>query len=210
MLEVVPAIIANTPEELKEAIAKLEGKTQRASIDIMDGIFVSDTTTGWHNEISKLNTKINLEIHLMVQEPGEWISNWLSNSQISSISLQAESQGNLKKLLQQIRSIGKRAGLVLNPDTEIESAVPYLDIIDYIQFMAVYPGQYGAPFVKKVIPKIAEFHSKYPDIPIAVDGGITPETAPKVKEVGATILISGSYIMKSDNIKEAINNLLNA
>jgi len=208
VIEIIPAIIANTPEELRNAIAKLEGKTKRASVDIMDGIFVPAKTVG-PQEILDIKTDLKLEAHLMVQDPENWVPKLLETD-IESISIQIESEGDIKKLLQEIKDSRKKRRLVLNPDTEIDSAIPYLDLINAIQFMTVYPGKYGAPFVEKIIPKIKEFHSRYPDIPIAVDGGVNPETAPKLVTAGASILISGSYIIQSANIEEAINNLQSA
>ena len=76
--------------------------------------------------------------------------------------------------------------------------------------MTVTPGFYGSKFLPEVVDKISDFHKKYPDILIMADGGITPETAPALVRAGASALVLGSYIMKSQNVEEAIKNLKEA
>jgi ribulose-phosphate 3-epimerase len=98
-------------------------------------------------------------------------------------------------------------GLTLNPDTSIEELKPFLNLVDFIQFMTVRPGFQGRDFLYYVVKKIDFFHKLYPNILIAVDGGINPSTARESVAAGASILISGSFILKSGNVGKAIEQL---
>lgn len=80
-------------------------------------------------------------------------------------------------------------------------------MIDYVQFMTGHPGAYGRPFLTDMVEKILNFHDLYPDMPIAADIGMNPQTAQIVRGAGATIIVSGSYIMNSPDIAKAIQEL---
>ena len=115
-----------------------------------------------------------------------------------------------KRLKAQIHQNKKKAGIALNPETGTEKIEPYLKDVDFVQFMTVHPGFQGGQFVEEVVDKISAFHAKYPDIIIMCDGGITPETAPKLAGAGASLFVSGSYIVKSEVFGKAIDQLKEA
>jgi len=209
MIEIVPAIIAKTNDELVNLIKKLEPHTTRVSIDVMDGIFVPNKTVSGYEELPKIETTLAFDAHLMIQNPENQMADWLKTA-VDRFFIHVESSQDLRPALEQIRQDGKKAGIVLNPETSLEKAIEYIDYIDYIQFMTVQPGFYGGTFIEQVIPKISEFHASHPQIQIIVDGGIVPATAKLVKDAGASILISGSYVLNSPDITQAIKDLQDA
>jgi ribulose-phosphate 3-epimerase len=104
-----------------------------------------------------------------------------------------------------IKNLGKKSALALNPETEIEQISDYLDSLDQVLVMTVHPGFYGSPFLPEVMGKIEKLRQMKPELDIEVDGGIRPETIELVDEAGANLFVSGSYLIKSDNILDRIN-----
>lgn len=143
----------------------------------------------------------------MVMHPAEYIPQWLLNTQADRFFIHAEAEGNLSDLFLSIKSQGKQAGIVLNPETPTGSVLEYLPAIDYIQFMTVHPGGQHRPFLYDLIDKISTFHDEYSDMPIAVDGGMNPETVHIAYSAGAQIIVSGSYVMNSTDPAKAIKEL---
>jgi len=154
--------------------------------------------------LDKLDTSLRFEVHLMVNDPIEYVENLLKTEKVDKYILHVESKGNLNNAITMIKDAGHEVGLSLNPQTSNEVLAEYLERIDFVQFMTVDPGFYGSPFVEDVLDKMTDFHYVHPHIPIQADGGINEKTAQKVVAAGAIILSAGSYIFKSDDIGEAI------
>jgi ribulose-phosphate 3-epimerase len=203
MIEIIPSILATTKEEFTEMVKKLEPYAQRAHLDILDGAFTPGKTILGYEEVQSFDTTLQFDVHLMVVHPAEYLPQWFK-TKADRIFIHAEAQGNLKELLLEIKGQGRKAGLVLNPETPIDSILECLPMVDYVQFMTVHPGSYGRPFLTDTVDKILNFHDTHPDIIIAVDGGMNPQTARLVIGAGAQIIISGSYIMNSSDIGKAI------
>jgi ribulose-phosphate 3-epimerase len=99
---------------------------------------------------------------------------------------------------------GNELVAALNPDTPLERIEPYRQSLDAVQFMTVQPGLQGQQFLSDVLPKVRRFHAQYPEMPIMVDGGITPTTAMVCAHAGASLAVSGSYILNASNTIAAI------
>lgn len=206
MTEIIPTIIADTFGELEKKIRAIEPHAAKAHIDIMDGLFVPHKTIDGPDEIDKLQTALELEIHLMVQKPENKIVRWLQ-TRAGKFIVHREST---KKFIDIINFVREKDGSIfacLNPETPSESLAEIINEIDGVQFMTVNPGSYGAKFLKEIVPKISDFHYFYPDMAIEVDGGITPATAPGCLTAGASIFAVGSYIFESKDIDQAIRKL---
>lgn len=145
MNKVIPAIIANSAEDLEKKLRIVELYVDRVHLDVMDGDFVPNKTVAGYEEISKLETKLNFDVHLMVNNPENQIYFWYQ-TKADRFLIHVESQADLKGLIDQIHSNNRMAGLVLNPDTPAEVIQEFVDDIDFVQFMTVDPGQYGADF----------------------------------------------------------------
>jgi len=118
-----------------------------------------------------------------------------------------ESCKDPKRIINLVRSKGKKIGFVLNPETPISLIKNFINDIDQVLIMTVNPGFYGSPFLPEMLEKIKELRNLKPEIEIEVDGGVTDKTVKLVDNAGANLFVSGSYIVKSDNVKGAIDTL---
>lgn len=210
MVEIVPAIIAKNFEELEQKIKSVEPYVIWVQLDVSDGRFTTMAT--WNNpeDIKRISTNLNLEAHLMISEPEKEIDRWIGSG-VKRILIHFESSEQLDSIIQKIKSAGLGVGVVLNLQTPIE----VLDKLnnpdsnlDVIQLMGISEiGYYGHPFNERVISKIFSLRAKYPNVKIAVDGGINKENAEKSAQVGIDILVAGSAIFGSQNVKKAIEEL---
>jgi ribulose-phosphate 3-epimerase len=207
MIEIIPAIIAKDFEELEKKIKLVEPYVKWAQLDVMDGKFAPEKSWDNPRELKNISTSLNLEAHLMVSEPEKEIEKWI-NSGVKKILIHIESTKNVHEIIKKIKGAGLKAGVVLNLETDVAKIEPFADSVDLVQFMAIAQiGYHGHPFDDKVIPKIIALRQKYPNVKIAVDGGINSETAQKTAQAGADILVAGSAIFAEGNIEKAINEL---
>ncbi len=193
----------------EESIKKLNyTKTNYIHIDVMDGLFVSDKqfTINEIKTLSNISMK-KLDIHLMVENPNNYIKE-LSNMKIEYITFHIEVDNNINNIISTIKEKDYKVGLAIKPNTDINLLKPYLDKIDLILVMSVEPGKGGQPFLETTPPRINKIKEliQDKDILIEVDGGISEKTIEKI--TNADIVVSGPYIVKSDNYNEKINILL--
>lgn len=207
MIKIIPAIIAKSYEELEKMVRQVEPYVDRVQLDIMDGDFVPDKTISGYEELIKLETKLKFDVHLMVSKPEDQMYYWYKTG-ADNFLIQAETDHGHQDLIRQIHSNNRKAGLVLNPETPIEKIIELIDDIDSVQFMTVHPGAYGGEFVESVVDKIREFHNRYPNIPLAVDGAIHAGNIQKVIAAGASIIVLGSHIFSENrDVGEAIEEM---
>lgn len=205
--EVIPAILAKTSEELERMIRVLEPHVQRVHLDIMDGVFVPNTTVKGYEELAKIRTNLEFDVHLMVANPIGQMYNWYNTGGIRRFCVHAEERVAFRELLEQIRINNKETCITLNPETRWQEVYDNLDLADAVQFMTVKPGFQKQAFMDEVLGKISDFRENNPEMPIMVDGGITTQTAQKALRAGASILVSGSYIMSSPDPAKALDEL---
>ena len=205
-MEIIPAILTDSSDKFKELVKKLEPYTDRIHIDVADGDLVPNKTISGYEELKDLELSVKFDIHLMVTRPQDIIDEWL-NIQADRFIIHAESDVGLDSIVKKIKNQKKEVGIALNPETGVEEIEEYFGDISFVQFMTIHPGFQGQPFLDTVVDKIASFHNKYPDIIIMCDGGIIPERISKLVKAGASVLVSGSYIIKSSDFEKAINEL---
>ncbi len=198
---VVPAVIAKDQEELEGILQKIAGITDLIQLDIMDGNFVPNHSLDFDFRLPQ--GKYTYEAHLMVRDPDKWIESF--GEMMDTIIAHFESPITTSATFKRIKEIGKKAALALNPETKIEKITDYLDFLDQVLIMTVNPGFYGSPFLPEVLTKITKLRQMKPELDIEVDGGIKPDTIGTVDEAGANLFVSGSYLVKSDNMQERIN-----
>ena len=206
MIEIIPAILTDSSLKFKDLVLRIEPYSRRIHLDIADGVFVPNKTITGYDEIKYTESASKFDVHLMVQKPQDHLKEWFY-THADRFIIHVESQGDLSALIGELHGNKRKVGLALNPETPVEKIEKHLKDVDFVQFMTVHPGFQGGEFVKEVVDKIAVFHNKYPDIIIMADGGITPETAPGLIKAGVSVLVSGSYIIKSQNVEEAIAQL---
>jgi len=201
--QIIPAVIANNQEELENKINKVANFVEIIQLDIMDGKFVSNKSMDFDFKLPK--TKCKFEAHLMINEPQNWIENHFMK--VDTILVHLESIDNPLEIIKQVKEKRKNIGFVLNPETELKKILSYINKINQILIMTVNPGFYGSPFLPDMLEKIKKLRLLKPDLNIEVDGGITNRTIDIVNKAGANLFVSGSYIIKSSNVKGSINNL---
>lgn len=202
MVEIIPSILAKDREELLDKIIIVEPYVERVHLDIADGIFVSNVTASGFEEIEELDTSLKIGVHLMVSKPENHIIRWLETTADKFI-FHIEATQKPQVVIDKAKEAERQIGIALNPKTPYSAIEALIEQIDFVHFMTVEPGFYGGEFTPSVIDKISDFHYFYPDKPIEVDGGVTPETAPKLIEAGASMLVVGSYIFKDQNGHDA-------
>ncbi len=176
-------------------------------IDIMDGKFVPNNTLEKFdmNKISKYSDK-NFDVHLMVENPIDYISSFVTPL-TDYISIHLESKG-IDQSLKSIKENGIKCGLAINPDTKIQKLYPFLEIIDMVIIMSVFPGKGGQNFIENTYDKVETLRNHDKNIDISVDGGVGSSNSKTLISKGASTLVSGSYLMKSNNINNSIKNML--
>ena len=234
MVDIIPAIIAKDFEDLEYKIRLVEPYVKAVQLDVMDGIFVPNTTWPFVagapqgkpsiDDLNELKTRLYLEAHLMVERPQEVTEQWLQ-SKAKRIILHWEALEKIHghemtpyktvsrpgfpviDLAEEAHKHNKELGVAINPNTPISALDSFINDIDLVLLMSVNPGRAGQPFQEKVIPKIIALRQKYPDVKIEVDGGVNPQNAKKLAQAGANILVAGSSVFESGDTKEAFNNL---
>lgn len=177
-------------------------------LDVMDGMFVEKKSLPVNDiiELSKISEK-ELDIHLMVENPLEYIKKVKDISNIHYITIHLELDKDIKSILSNIKKYGFKAGLSIKPNTDINTILPYLKDIDLVLLMTVEPGLGGQKFIEESTLKLDKLKKIInDDIKIEVDGGINNLTINNVLE--ADIAVVGSYITTSDNPIDKINSLL--
>lgn len=198
-IKIIPAVIARSQRELEEKIDLVKDLVSRIQLDIMDGIFVSNESLNFDFKIPE--TGCHFEAHLMVDNPDNWVQkNW---QKADTVIIPVESCEKPKEFIKFFQ--GKRKiGFALNPETPLAAIENYLDKINQVLIMTVNPGFYGSKFLPETLEKVRQLRKLKPNLDIEVDGGINPETAKTAFDAGANLLVSGSYIINSQNPKKAI------
>ncbi len=210
-MKIIPAIIPKSFDDLKEKLDKVVPYTDWVQIDISDGIFTPNTT--WNNpaDLEKIKTDVNLEIHLMIKNPEDYIEEWIGSG-AKRIIVHVSSVDEYRKIdviAKKIKSRGLEFGVGLSPDVSVDSVKEIITLADIVLLLAVNPGFSGQQFQPAILEKIKDLRKLFSNVKIEVDGGINKETAKQCIDAGADILVSASYIFDSDNIKEAIETLKN-
>lgn len=195
-MEITPSILVKSRLEFEERVRLVEGHFQHAQLDLCDGIFVPNTTVDGFAEVEGIETELLYGVHLMVSKPENHISRWLTLSNVDEICFHVESTAKHLDIIKSIRDTDIAVGIALNPKTPWKDIESFVDLVDFVQFLTVEPGFNGAPYVPTVVEKIADFHFYYPDKPISVDGGVTPERIEELEKAGVTRAIVGSAITK--------------
>tara|TARA_B100000989_G_scaffold47139_2_gene30626 strand:+ start:2516 stop:3160 length:645 start_codon:yes stop_codon:yes gene_type:complete len=180
-------------------------------LDVMDGLFVPNISFGMPivSKIRKL-TKKPLDVHLMIIEPERYIEKFIEiGSDILTVHIEATTE--MDNILTKIKQSSIKSGIAINPDTPVNKLENYINKVDLICLMGVHAGFGGQRFINKTFDRLVELKalikSKDSSALIEIDGGVDNTNCKKLKSLGADILVAGSYVFKSLDIKTAIDSL---
>ena len=178
-------------------------------LDVMDGTFVPNISFGFPviDAIASEASK-PLDVHLMIVEPWKYIER-VAKTGAAMVSFHLEAaRDRASDTLALARSLGMKAGLVINPDIPVEDLFPYLEEVDFILIMSVFAGFGGQKFIPESLDRIAmlkaEIDRRGLSVPIEVDGGVSPSNAAALREAGASILVAGSSVFRAPDPAAAI------
>ncbi|MBK8212928.1 MAG: ribulose-phosphate 3-epimerase [Myxococcales bacterium] len=212
---IAPSILSADFARLGEEVRALEtAKADWVHVDVMDGRFVPNITLGPPIVASlRKVTKLPLDCHLMIVEPERYVDDF-AKAGADVISVHVEACVHLHRTLSHIRSLGKRAGVVVNPSTSEEALKYVYDVADLVLVMSVNPGFGGQSFIESALPKIERIRKAIEAsgraIDLQVDGGVNEETAPRVVSAGANVLVAGNAVFSKPSYAEAIARLRGA
>ena len=167
-------------------------------VDVMDGHYVPNLTMGpFIVAAAKRGTDLPLDVHLMIEEP-ENLLDAFAKAGATRLTVHVETCLNLQRTLEDITSLGCKAGVTLNPETPVKSIFPVLHLVDLVLVLSVNPGFSGGTYIPETVNKVAEIRRKLDEISspawLEVDGGISPETLPEMKAAGATAFVSATSV----------------
>ncbi len=210
MIQIAPSILSADFLHLEKDVELVNREADLFHLDIMDGSFVPNISFGFPvvEAIAKAARR-PLDVHLMIVHPEKYVERF-AKAGASMLSFHYEAAlEESGAILEQIRALGVKAGIVINPDCPVQKIFPYLDKADFILLMSVFAGFGGQKFIPESLERIAAVRAELDrrgrkEVPIEVDGGIGPENAAAVKKAGAGILVAGSAVFKAPDPAQAI------
>lgn len=209
-VKISPSILSADFSDLKSSVESVE-LTEWLHLDVMDGHFVPNLTFG-PCVIESIRDKSDhvFDTHLMISEPEKYLDEFVEAGS-DMITFHAEAVDDMERVTKKIKGKDTKAGISLKPDTSIDVlSDDLIQKLDLILVMTVEPGFSGQSFMQEVVPKIEKTKERIDqldtNVDLAVDGGVSPETAPEVVEAGANVLVSGSSVFEG-NIKENLRKL---
>lgn len=198
MGELAPSIIAADFARLGDELDRVARFSQRWHVDVMDGHYVPNLTIGpMIVEAIASVSALPQDVHLMITNPAEtW--EWYAKAGAARIAFHPETALDPLGLLREMRSAGIAPGLAVNPDVAAEEVAPFLDDVDQLIVMSVYPGFSGQRFIPEAVPKLKRLR-EMTDVDLIIDGGVNEQTAPSCVEAGANVLVSASAIFGAED-----------
>lgn len=220
MIEIIPSIIPQSLNIIREKLDKISGLVKKVQIDIVDGKYAPVKTWPFMDKYSDDLLRLSrgeekfphiddfiLEIDMMIFHPIEYLSDFISLG-AKSFVIHVDSTDHIKECLETIKNSGCEAGLGIKPSVDVDLLQPFLPKIDFVQFMGNDNiGHNGIELDNSVINKIKYFRDRHPSTVIQIDIGVNTETILELKNAGVSRFISSSFIFNAPNIKEALTRL---
>ena len=217
MIKIAPSILSADFTRLGEEISDVMScGADYLHFDVMDGMFVKNISFGIPVLASiRKSTDAFIDVHLMIEQPIRYVKRFCeAGADLVNCHVESDSTENTLEALSIIRSCGKKTGITLSPGTKADAVLPFIDDIDLILVMTVYPGLGGQELIGEQLGVVSEVRriidGRNPGCELEVDGGITLDTAPDAIAAGANVLVSGSTVFHAKDRKSVISALRSA
>lgn len=219
-IEIMPSILAADMGRLESEIQRCEAAgADQIHVDVMDGVFVPNISMGPAvAEMADRATQLPLDVHLMLLRPQEHIEAF-ARAGADTILIHVEAECDVQQTLKQIRALGCKAGITVNPPSALDAVFPgagepasclqcvETGLVDEVLVMSVNPGFGGQSYIAEVEVKVAELRRRWPELLISIDGGIGAETIRSAAAHGANLFVAGTSLFKAPDMPSAVAQL---
>jgi len=219
MIEIIPAVIPNSLDHLKESLSGVRGLAKTAQLDLTDGVYVTHRSWPFNasdkaqfQDMVRGKSKLpfadefDFEVDLMMQQPEKVLGDWVKIG-IARAIFHLESRHDFSEIKRVVNDTVE-LGIAIQNKTSIDRLDAYMHDVDYVQVMGIETiGKQGEPFSEHTLTTVQTLKEKYPDVTIQIDGGVDDSSAKQLALLGVDRLVSGSFILRSDDPKSAIETL---
>ncbi|TAK05268.1 ribulose-phosphate 3-epimerase [Patescibacteria group bacterium] len=201
--ELIPSLLVPDEAAFRARIALLGDVAQAVHIDVMDGVFVANTTWADPAAIRNMHLPFVIEAHLMVTHPERLVDDWIMAG-ARRVFVHVEAPGNPLAAVEAMRAVGREGGLAINPETPVSRIADLLAELDAVLVMGVKPGWSGQAFQSVALSKVAELKRLRPELRVGVDGGVTPPIAADLAALGCDAVVAAHALYDAPDFKKAV------
>ncbi|MBI4457651.1 ribulose-phosphate 3-epimerase [Candidatus Uhrbacteria bacterium] len=197
-MDIQPGILVHSEDEFRQKIAHVRELGLPVHIDVMDGVFVNNTTWADPGLIHELAPGLEFEVHLMIANPEHAVPIWIAAG-AKRVIYHKESTERDRLIFEAVADEAKRLGIAINPETPVSALEPIIDQVAMALVMSVTPGASGQAFQPAAVEKVAELKKRKPSLVVGVDGGVRPENIKSLKDAGADMVVATSALTETSD-----------